>query len=172
MTWSVIPCVRTSLIHDIDIRSQWIIIDAKVYDVTRFKNLHPGGISVFYEEDIGSSGFHNRAHSRNLRRCSAGQDATEAFYGLHRHEVLLKPQYQRLQIGVIKDEKSVVHSNIPGELSNVPYAEPLGLTPGYHSPYYTEVNHMSRGRDGAHAHPLCNLPEPPQVPARVAQVRG
>ncbi|KAI0787905.1 acyl-CoA dehydrogenase NM domain-like protein [Fomes fomentarius] len=100
----------------------WIIVDAKVYDVTRFKNLHPGGISVFYEEDI------------------AGQDATEAFYGLHRHEVLLKPQYQRLQIGVIKDEKSVVHSNIPGELSKVPYAEPLGLTPGYHSPYYTE-NH-------------------------------
>ena len=70
---------------------------------------------------------------------SAGQDATEAFYGLHRHEVLLKPQYQRLQIGVLQDEKSVIYSGIPGELSKVPYAEPLGLTPGYHSPYYTEV---------------------------------
>ncbi|RPD61123.1 acyl-CoA dehydrogenase NM domain-like protein [Lentinus tigrinus ALCF2SS1-7] len=98
----------------------WIIVDAKVYDVTKFKNLHPGGISVFYAEDI------------------AGQDATEAFYGLHRHEVLLKPQYQRLQIGVLKDEKSVIYSAIPGQLSSVPYAEPLGLTPGYHSPYYTD----------------------------------
>ncbi|KAI0749533.1 acyl-CoA dehydrogenase NM domain-like protein [Daedaleopsis nitida] len=98
----------------------WIIVDAKVYDVTKFKNLHPGGISVFHEEDI------------------AGQDATEAFYGLHRHEVLLRPQYQRLQIGVIQDEKSVIHSNVVGEFSKVPYAEPLGLTEGYRSPYYHE----------------------------------
>ncbi|OSD06354.1 acyl-CoA dehydrogenase NM domain-like protein [Trametes coccinea BRFM310] len=98
----------------------WIIIDAKVYDVTKFKGLHPGGANVFFTDDI------------------AGQDATEAFYGLHRHEVLLKPQYQRLQIGVIQGEKSVIHSLVPGELSKVPYAEPLGLTPGYHSPYYTE----------------------------------
>ncbi|KAI0370328.1 acyl-CoA dehydrogenase NM domain-like protein [Pilatotrama ljubarskyi] len=98
----------------------WIIVDAKVYDVTKFKGLHPGGANVFLPEDI------------------AGQDATEAFYGLHRHEVLLKPQYQRLQIGVIKDEKSVIYSNVPGELSKVPYAEPLGLTEVYSSPYYTE----------------------------------
>ena len=51
----------------------------------------------------------------------------------------MKPQYQRLQIGVIQGEKSVIHGGIPGELSKVPYAEPLGLTEGYHSPYYTEV---------------------------------
>ncbi|KAI0833233.1 acyl-CoA dehydrogenase NM domain-like protein [Trametes gibbosa] len=100
----------------------WIIVDAKVYDVTKFKNLHPGGTSVFFAEDI------------------AGQDATEAFYGLHRHEVLLKPQYQRLQIGILQGEKSVLHSNISGELSQVPYAEPLGITPGYHSPYYTDAH--------------------------------
>ena len=34
---------------------QWIIVDAKVYDVTKFQGLHPGGISVFHAEDIGSS---------------------------------------------------------------------------------------------------------------------
>ncbi|KAF7424420.1 hypothetical protein PC9H_009727 [Pleurotus ostreatus] len=100
----------------------WIIIDGKVYDVTRFKNLHPGGVSVFMEEDI------------------AGQDATEAFYGLHRHEVIARPQYARLQIGTIEGETSVIHGRITGELSAVPYAEPNWLSKGYHSPYYTE-NH-------------------------------
>ncbi|KAF8962776.1 acyl-CoA dehydrogenase [Flammula alnicola] len=100
----------------------WIIIDAKVYDITRFKNLHPGGASVLLDEEI------------------AGKDATEAFYGLHRHEVILKPQYARLQIGVIEGEKSVIYGRVVGELSKVPYAEPTWLSEGYHSPYYTE-NH-------------------------------
>ena len=70
---------------------------------------------------------------------AVGQDATEAFYGLHRHEILMKPQYRRLQIGVLVGEKSVIHGRIAGELSKVPYAEPTWLADGYHSPYYTEV---------------------------------
>ena len=70
---------------------------------------------------------------------TAGQDATEAFYGLHRHDVITKPQYARLQVGVIEGEKSVIHSNIKGELSKVPYAEPTWLTEGYFSPYYNQV---------------------------------
>lgn len=98
----------------------WIIIDSKVYDVTRFKNLHPGGINVFLTEDI------------------AGEDATEAFYGLHRHEVLERPQYARLQIGTIAGEKSQLHGRIRGELSEVPYAEPTWLAKGYHSLYFNE----------------------------------
>ena len=70
---------------------------------------------------------------------SAGQDATEAFFSLHRYEILEKPQYQRLQIGVIDGEKSVIHGRIAGELSKVPYGEPSWLSPGYHTPYYSEV---------------------------------
>jgi hypothetical protein len=70
---------------------------------------------------------------------TVGQDATEAFYGLHRHEILMKPQYRRLQIGILVGEKSVIHGRIAGELSKVPYAEPTWLADGYHSPYYTEV---------------------------------
>ena len=31
---------------------QWIVIDARVYDVTRFRNLHPGGASVFLDEGV------------------------------------------------------------------------------------------------------------------------
>ena len=70
---------------------------------------------------------------------SGGQDATEAFFSLHRYEILEKPQYQRLQIGFIDGEKSVIHGRIAGELSRVPYAEPTWLSPGYYSPYYSEV---------------------------------
>lgn len=76
-------------------------------------------------------------------RSSAGQDATEAFYGLHRHEVLLRPQYKRLQIGTIQGQKSVICGRVTGEISQVPYAEPTWLTPGYFSPYYSDVRYVS-----------------------------
>ncbi|KAK7033074.1 hypothetical protein R3P38DRAFT_3313146 [Favolaschia claudopus] len=98
----------------------WIIVDSKVFDLSKFAGMHPGGLSVLLDEDI------------------AGQDATEAFFGLHRHEVLLKPQYARLQIGTIAGEKQSIFPRETGALSNVPYAEPTWLNPGFHSPYYTE----------------------------------
>ncbi|TFY74076.1 hypothetical protein EWM64_g9936 [Hericium alpestre] len=98
----------------------WTIIDAKVYDITRFKNLHPGGAAVLLDDEV------------------VGQDATESFYGLHRHEVLERPQYARLQIGVIKGEESVMHGRQIGQVSKVPFAEPTWLADGYSSPYYTE----------------------------------
>ncbi|EJD42032.1 cytochrome b5 [Auricularia subglabra TFB-10046 SS5] len=70
----------------------WVIIDAKVYDLSKFHNLHPGGLAALLDQEV------------------AGQDATEAFYGLHRHEVLLKPAYARLQIGTVKREVSLSSS--------------------------------------------------------------
>ncbi|KAI6169247.1 acyl-CoA dehydrogenase/oxidase [Pisolithus thermaeus] len=86
--------------------AQWVIIDGKVYDLTRFKDLHPGGISVL-----------------------TGKDATDTFYGLHRHEVLERPQYKRLQVGTVKGQKSVI------------FGRRIGRTePSYHSPYYSD-NH-------------------------------
>lgn len=97
------------------------MVDAKVYDLTRFANLHPGGKAVLLDSEV------------------AGQDATDAFYGLHRHEVLERAQYARLQIGTIRGEKSVIHSRVVGELSEVPYAEPTYLSKGFSSPYFTEV---------------------------------
>ncbi|KZT27067.1 acyl-CoA dehydrogenase NM domain-like protein [Neolentinus lepideus HHB14362 ss-1] len=98
----------------------WIIIDSKVYDVSRFVDLHPGGASVFYVPSV------------------AGQDATQVFFGLHRHEVLLRPQYARLQIGTIAGQEETIKTLKAGELSQVPYAEPTWLSNGFHSPYYTE----------------------------------
>ncbi|KAJ7637697.1 peroxisomal acyl-CoA-dehydrogenase [Mycena polygramma] len=100
----------------------WIVIDAKVYDLSRFQNLHPGGVAVLSDEEV------------------AGKDATEAFYSLHRSEVLEKPQYKRLIIGTIQGEESIMKAPVPGQISTVPYAEPSWLVEGFHSPYYTE-NH-------------------------------
>ncbi|KAH7924827.1 acyl-CoA dehydrogenase NM domain-like protein [Leucogyrophana mollusca] len=100
----------------------WIVIDSKVYDVSRFADLHPGGASVLYAESV------------------AGQDATQVFFGLHRQEVLHRPQYARLQIGSIQGQEETIKPLAPGEVSQVPYAEPTWLSPGYSSPYYND-NH-------------------------------
>jgi alkylation response protein AidB-like acyl-CoA dehydrogenase len=96
--------------------SVWFIIDAKVYDASEFLDAHPGGESVL--------------------RQVAGTDATVAFYNLHRHEVLAK--YEDLQIGTVEGEKPVVATPQPGDLSPVPYAEPLWLMPAFKSPYYSD----------------------------------
>lgn len=96
--------------------STWCIIDSIVYDLTDFLDAHPGGESVL--------------------RQVAGQDATSAFYNLHRHEVLTK--YANLAIGTIQDETPQVITPKPGDLSPVPYAEPMWLTPPFKTPYYKE----------------------------------
>ena len=93
-----------------------MIVDHKVYDVSDFLDAHPGGEVVL--------------------RQVAGQDATEAFYNLHRHEVL--QQYKALCIGTLEGEKPEAIDHKPGDLSTVPYAEPLWLNPEFYSPYYTE----------------------------------
>ncbi|KAG8817005.1 hypothetical protein FRC18_000732, partial [Serendipita sp. 400] len=95
------------------------------YDLSRFAALHPGGLHVLFDEEV------------------AGQDATKIFYSLHRHEVLQKPSYARLQIGVIRGEEEdtdriIGTTSLPGELSLVPYGEPTWLTKGYSSPYFSE----------------------------------
>ncbi|KAG6888919.1 hypothetical protein C0995_004932 [Termitomyces sp. Mi166 len=98
----------------------WIIVDSKVYDLSRFAAMHPGGLSVLTDQQV------------------AGQDATDIFFSLHRYEVLLKPQYARLQIGVAAGEKQKIFPRAVGALSKVPYAEPTWLTEGYYSPYYKD----------------------------------
>ncbi|KAJ7227109.1 acyl-CoA dehydrogenase [Mycena pura] len=97
----------------------WVVVDSKVYDLSKFASMHPGGLSVLLDEAVG-----------------AGQDATEAFFGLHRYEVLSRPQYMRLQIGSVADEEQTIFPRAIGALSGVPYAEPTWLTPGYHSAYF------------------------------------
>lgn len=73
----------------------------------------------------------------------AGKEATDIFFGLHRYEVLQRPQYSRLAIGVVQGEKQRIVPRAIGALSDVPYAEPTWLTKGYYSPYYKEVQQPS-----------------------------
>ncbi|KAH8929942.1 acyl-CoA dehydrogenase NM domain-like protein, partial [Atractiella rhizophila] len=96
----------------------WIIIDTYVYDITSFIDMHPGGAAVLLDATV------------------AGKDSTDSFFGLHRAEVLEK--YPRLIIGRVPNESTRVVIRHAGELSRVPHAEPLWLTPGYHTPYYND----------------------------------
>ncbi|KAJ9630728.1 hypothetical protein H2203_001252 [Taxawa tesnikishii (nom. ined.)] len=102
--------------------SLWCIVDHKVYDLTDFLDAHPGGSVVL--------------------RQFAGQDATTAFFNLHRYEVLQK--YASLCIGVVANESPEVVDPKPGDLSPVPYAEPAWLTPQFKSPYYNESHRKFR----------------------------
>ena len=96
---------------------RWIVIDGDVYDLTMFKNLHPGGAPPL--------------------KLVAGQDATEDFYSLHRKEILLESRYARLKVGTIKG-----YSPPLTELLEIPYAESLYMRK--HSPYYKESHHKWR----------------------------
>lgn len=111
-----------------------------MYDVTRFKDLHPGGASIFLEDDVRECFLYLYPRARSHCCDAVGKDVTDTFYGLHRHEVLLKPQYARLQVGTIKGESSQINARSAGELSDVPYAEPTWLSQGYFSPYFKEVS--------------------------------
>nr|POE62900.1 acyl-coa dehydrogenase apdg [Quercus suber] len=94
----------------------WVIVDHKVYDLSEFIDAHPGGSVVLTQV--------------------AGQDATQAFYNLHRHEVI--QQYTSLCLGTVEGETPEVVDPQPGDLSQVPYGEPCWLSPNYRSPYYKD----------------------------------
>jgi alkylation response protein AidB-like acyl-CoA dehydrogenase len=47
-------------------------------------------------------------------------------------------KYSDLAIGMIQGEKQSIITPQPGDLSPVPYAEPLWLTPAYKSPYFSD----------------------------------
>lgn len=98
-------------------------MNAHVYDLSKFGRVHPGGLSVLLDQEV------------------AGQDATDIFYSLHRREVLERPQYAKLHIGMVQGEQSSSVTSERGALSQVPYGEPTWLTPGYYSPYHNDVRH-------------------------------
>lgn len=103
-----------------------------MYDLSKFARLHPGGPGVLLDADV------------------AGKDATTVFFALHRHEVLLKSQYQRLRVGQITGEKQKIRTPQPDDLSRVPYAEPQWLAPGFKSPFYKESHRrLQKGESGA-----------------------
>jgi hypothetical protein len=59
----------------------------------------------------------------------AGKDATTVFYGLHRSEVLQRPQYQKLKIGQIEGQSQKIRPQLAGEASRVSQnIESMGAT--------------------------------------------
>ncbi|CAO1635273.1 unnamed protein product [Sympodiomycopsis kandeliae] len=98
----------------------WVVIDSLIYDLSKFAALHPGGEAVLLDEEV------------------AGQDATETFFGLHLHEVLMRPQYKRLIVGQVSGAEQQIVPPPAGSPSKIPYAEPTWLVEKYHSPYFKE----------------------------------
>jgi alkylation response protein AidB-like acyl-CoA dehydrogenase len=105
--------------------SNWVIIDNKVYDLTRFAAFHPGG-KAFIDG-------------------VAGTDATAKFYSFHRQDVL-RGSAVKYVIGTVADPPSKREATVvlsPGELSRVPYAEPSAFQ-GLPSPYYNDSHRRFR----------------------------
>ena len=66
----------------------------------------------------------------------AGKDATEVFYGLHRHQDLLRFK-NKLAIGTIIGESSTIKANQFGSFSKILYAEHPQVQ-GFKGVYYTD----------------------------------
>lgn len=101
----------------------WMVVDGDVYNMSKFARLHPGGEVVLTPY--------------------MGKDATEAFFGLHRIEVLQK--YARLRVGRLASAgpKSIADTYKLSDASKVPYAEASYLQ-GFKSAYYTESHKQFR----------------------------
>jgi alkylation response protein AidB-like acyl-CoA dehydrogenase/predicted heme/steroid binding protein len=97
----------------------WVSIDDNVYDLSKFTAFHPGGKFPLTEV--------------------AGQDATDAFYGLHRSEILEDKKWKRLVVGKLQGGKPALRK--ADEV--VPYGEAAGYW-RKHSPYYNESHHAFR----------------------------
>ncbi|KAJ3016958.1 hypothetical protein HKX48_003784 [Thoreauomyces humboldtii] len=95
---------------------------SNVYDVTKFLSMHPGGEGILLK--------------------SAGTDATEAFYSMHRHDVMLKfgPKFI---IGKIQGEEKKLQLQEAGQISKVPYAE-SPFWQGRPSPFYNDSHKRFR----------------------------
>lgn len=111
----------------------WVIIKDKVYDLSKFSSLHPGGKSALVNV--------------------AGKDATSEFAGLHRPYVLDK--YQNLCIGTVgaavEESKKLVEAKDakkgrPGFFGDgIPFGDPNWYTTNV-SPYYNESHKEFRKR--------------------------
>jgi len=108
----------------------WVIIGSKVYDVTKFIDVHPGGRKILLD--------------------AGGTDATENFIRFHAVSSILRRFEKKLLIGELPPErkewsgpnpKIVRDSHHFGDM--IPYADPKWYQ-NWNSPYYTETHRKIR----------------------------
>ena len=121
------PTTRTVTLAELsrcdgrDGRAAWIAVDGYVLDVTKFASGHPGGETALL------------AH--------AGTDATDAFFALHRRDVL-EHRLERLCVGRLASAGPAPAPHRDWlEISRVPYAE-IDMDSG--SPYWNESHKRLR----------------------------
>ncbi|KAL3897043.1 MAG: hypothetical protein SGCHY_003687 [Lobulomycetales sp.] len=112
-----------------DSKQKLIIIDSVVYDITKVR------VSLLPLISLRCVG------GELLLLEYAGKDATEQFYNLHRHEVLVR--YARLAIGQIESETPKLETDFAA-FSNVPFAEHPSVVTYSKSPYYTDEHRAYR----------------------------
>ncbi len=100
----------------------WVAVNGDVYDFSAPKGalFHPGGIPPLLEV--------------------AGTDATETFFGLHRAEVLERPAFAKLKVGVLEGSPGAQSNHVEHAVAEeipVPYSESLGFW-RKSSLYYTQ----------------------------------
>jgi len=102
----------------------WIAIDGKVYDVSKFGKVHPGGAGIL--------------------RLYAGKDATKEFFAMHTAAVLGKTGAKLLK-GTIAGSKGgeLQASADKHNIDAAPYGEPSAWM-GWNSPYYNESHKRFR----------------------------
>jgi len=102
----------------------WVIIDGKVFDISKFAKLHPGGTQILQE--------------------LAGRDVSKEFNYFHTRRTLEK-YAPKLQIGVLKGFATETTIEIPegGFGEQVPYGDPSWYQ-GWRSPYYNDSHRRYR----------------------------
>lgn len=98
----------------------WVVIDSKVYDVSKFAKLHPGGRAVLVN--------------------NSGGDVTELFSVYHNSSILQKYGPKLLIGTVVEHEQPSPKLQIPGAFGDmVPFGDPSWYQ-RLNSPYYKETH--------------------------------
>lgn len=102
----------------------WIAIDGKVYDVSKFAKVHPGGAGIL--------------------RLYAGKDATNEFFAMHKADVLAKTGAKLVKGTIASASSGELEATADKHNIDVaPYSESSAWM-GWNSPYYKESHHKFR----------------------------
>mmetsp|Transcript_60303 Transcript_60303/g.152930 ORF Transcript_60303/g.152930 Transcript_60303/m.152930 type:complete len:531 (-) Transcript_60303:458-2050(-) len=117
--------------HNSD-EDMWLVVDGKVYDVTKFKRAHPGGAGIL--------------------KLFAGKECSKEFFAMHKAEVLDKYGPKLLKGTVAGAKVGAMQATAdPHSINVAPYSEP-SFWMGWKSPYYNESHKTFRLKLRAFVH--------------------